>query len=800
MVLDRRAFLVSLAGCTSALSSLDVATLLAAMGYHEAGPYNGPLLSTYVHTTCGACPGGCGIRVRQVDGVPVKVDGNPVHPVNQGGLCPVGAASLALLIHPDRIRQPLKRTGPRGSGDFTPISWDEALAQMVNHLSELRASGRPEQLLFLDGREQGIGLDLARKFVSDFGSPNFYDVHDPGDRVAATIWGGESTDIVIDFENAKTIFCFGQPIFEAGRNPVYFAGLRGRLLDRPEGERGDFIVIDPRLSASAAKAERWIPIRPGSHGLLALGMIYLIIKEQLYDTEAVDRYIDGFEDTRDRDGRPTEGFKSTVLKRYYPAFVSEGTGIPVDRIISLARLFATNPRAVAIWGNGVSQTVDGTYQAWAIMALNALVGRFGKQGGIQPAGRYPITPLRPGAVAAESLVASAALEYPFLDGAGAIESLPERILTGAPYPIRMAILNHVNPVYDSPQANRFRQALQNIPFVVTLSSLENETSRMADLILPDCTFLEKHDLVMKSSDFSHPVVGLTQPAVKPLYDSRQADDVILALGKRLLGDFWLGWESYASYVETKMQDLFQSNLGSLFSDQFKASFESLLAERGWRRREYRSFDEFRDHLKSTGGWWNPLPLWAPGSSRYPTGSEKFYVVSKSLRARLPEEDHAAHDILKRAGLNTENGSVYMLGAYRSFETEGATHLPLMLYPIELTTLRGEGGRLDKMADMVGYYDNVKWKSWVELNPETADEFNLSDRQPVWVESATGKLQMTLILNPGLMPGVAALPVGLGKAGTFHFGSNFRSIASTARDCFTGQPAVAETRVRVYASK
>lgn len=797
--MDRRDFLISVAGYATALSLLDLEALLAASGFHESGPYNGPLLSTYVYSTCGACPGGCGIRVRQVDGLPVKVDGNPLHPVNRGGLCPVGAASLALMVHPDRIRQPLRRSGPRGSGEFTPVSWSEAESLVVKHLSELKASGHPERLLYLDGREQGVGLNLARQFVTEFGSPNFYHDHDPGAHVVASISGGEGTDVAYDFEGAKAIFCFGQPIFEAGRNPVYFAGLRGRMLERPEGERGSFIVIDPRLSASAAKAERWVPIRPGTHGLLALGMIYLIIKEQLYDTKTAERFLSGFEDTFDGQGRRTEGFRSSVLKRYYPGFVSEQTGIPVDQIISLARLFATTSRAVAIWGNGVSQTTDGIYQAWAIMALNALMGRMGRRGGIQSAGRYPISAPQPGAVAADPLVAATAGEYPFIEGRGAIESLPDRILAGTPYAVEAAIFNNVDPVYDSPQANRFRQAMQNIPFSVAITTLETQTSRLADLVLPDCTFLEKHDLTMRGSDFAHPVVGLTQPAIKPLFESRQADDVMLALGRRLLGGTWLEWTSYSSYIKAKTRDIYESNAGSLFSEQFKVSLESVLAERGWRRKEYRSFAEFWKHFKSTGGWWNSLPLTAPGSSRYPTGSGKFYFVSKPMRAKLrPEADTAAY-ALKRAGLHISNESIYMLGAYRSLEEKDRQPFPLNLYPIELTTLRGVGGRLDKMADMVGYYNNLKWQSWVELNPETAAAHDLADRQRVWVESATGKLQLTLILNAGLMPGVAAVPVGLGKHGTFQCGENFNRIASSARDSFTGVPALAETRVRVYAT-
>ena len=219
--MERREFLRSLAACTAALTLAQFETLLAGAGFHQEGPYNGPLLTSYVNTTCGACPGGCGIRVRKVDDIPVKIDGNPIHPISRGGLCPVGVSSLAFLVHPDRIKQPLLRTGARGSGEFNSISWLEAESLIIKKLSDLQTVGTPEQLLFVDSRGDGPGLVLARKFTNDFGSPNFYHVLDPNPAVAASIWGGEGTETGYDLENARIVFCFGYPVFESGKNPVY---------------------------------------------------------------------------------------------------------------------------------------------------------------------------------------------------------------------------------------------------------------------------------------------------------------------------------------------------------------------------------------------------------------------------------------------------------------------------------------------------------------------------------------------------------------------------------------------------
>ncbi len=797
--MERRKFLKSISIGGVSLSLLQLDALASVVGYHQEGPYNGPLLTSFVNTTCGACPGGCGMRVRKVDSIPVGIDGNPIHPVSRGGLCPVGISSLAFLIHPDRVKQPLLRTGPRGSNEFRPISWEEAENILLEKLGKLKDAGIPEQMLFVDSRRSGPGLDLARKFTHDFGSPNFYHSGNPNSSIAAKIWGGKNIDFAYDLENAQNIFCFGAPVFESGKNPVYYASLRGRLSERPEGRKGNFYIIDPRLSASAAKAERWIPIKPNTYGLLALGMLNLIIREELYDTEAVNRMCVGFDDKIDRRGRKIEGFKSIVLKTYIPSFVSDKTEVPVDLIITLARLFATSTRAIAIAGDVATRTIDGVHQAWAIMALNAITGRFNKPGGIASFDLKPFETRTGGKLKSKPLVSSTRDQYPFQAGDGDIESLPDRILSNSPYPIELMIFNNVNPIYDSPHSSRFRQALQNIPFSVVFSSLHNETTVLADLILPDCTFLEKNDLVLPISEFSHPVVSLTQPVTEPLYESRQADDVILTLGRKALGGNWTRWDSYKSYIEEKANQLYKADSGSTFSDQFKSSFDSLLAERGWRRAEFKDFSDFLMKVKRTGGWWDASQLRERQQGNFTATIDKFYLDSKLLRGEFKGSKIKLKGLMDAAGLETEINNEYMLGAYRDFKDEDErSRYPLALYTMEPTTTRGDGGRLNGMADMVGHSEYIKWRSWVELNPETASTLGLSDRQMVWVESASGKQKLILVINPGLIPEVAAVPAGMGKQGSYRFGENIVDLHCGEREIFTGMPAISETRVKIYA--
>jgi len=265
-----------------------------------------------------------------------------------------------------------------------------------------------------------------------------------------------------------------------------------------------------------------------------------------------------------------------------------------------------------------------------------------------------------------------------------------------------------------------------------------------------------------------------------------------------LGGDWKRWSNYQSYLEDKSREIYETNAGTLFSDQFKVSFESLLAERGWRQQKYNDFEDFTDQFRAAGGWWNLLRLSQYEQERFPSASGKFYLDSKPLRTRLQRSGYTLEKLLNGSGLEAKQGDGFMVGAYRNFEKDEEAQFPLDLYLIELTTLRGDGGRLKAMAEMVGYYQDIKWHSWVELNPETAKELGLSDKQKVWVESVHGKQRLMLLFNPGLVPKVAAVPVGFGKQGTYTSGEVISKILSSARDVFTGMAARMETKVKIYA--
>ena len=246
---------------------------------------NAPCIEKWIPTICGQCMGGCGILVRVIDGWAVNIAGNPLHPVNRGTLCPKGIAGLQGLYDPDRIRTPLKRKGKRGEGQWDPISWDEALQMVTMALKDLRQKGQPHHLAILGGRYRGLMRSLWERFLEAYGSPNYIDNQfqwegplNEGLFLTQGIYGPPAYDL----ENSRYILSFGSGLLESYWSPVQALSAYGQFRRGTPERRGKLVQIEPRLSITAIKADEWIPIQPGTEGLLALGIANMMIKEGFF--------------------------------------------------------------------------------------------------------------------------------------------------------------------------------------------------------------------------------------------------------------------------------------------------------------------------------------------------------------------------------------------------------------------------------------------------------------------------------------------------------------------------------------
>lgn len=812
MELGRRTFLKVVgatgAGVAAGRGGSVLGDSLEAAAREERAPGG---LERWITTACTLCPGGCGARVRVIDTRAVKLEGNAFHPVTAGGLCPVGQAALQSLYSPDRVKGPLKRAGERGAGQWEPVSWDEALATVSAQLAALRERGEPHGLVLVMGKSQGLLPDLLRRFARAFGTPNVVEAADP-DPGATALWlaQGIRAPVAYDLENARYILSFGMPVVDGWWAPVrQILALAGVRQGAP-GRRGKLVQIEPRFSPTAARADEWIPIKPGTEGALALGLAHVLVADLLFDRRFVAEHTFGYEDWTDAQGREHLGFRTLLIREYTPAAVAEITGVPPETIRRLAHEFAMFGPGVAIGpGIGHPRCVE---TALTIHALNAVAGGIDRVGGAlvarsAPAPGWPEVQPDP--------EAWRGLAMPRLDGAGeelllaesSLAGLAEAMRRGEPYPARALFLWRVNPAFTQPSPQRFVEALSQVPFSVSFSSFLDESARYADLILPDHVFLEAWEHVAPPPGLPYPVVTLGQPVVEPLYDTRHAGDVVLGLAAALGGSVReaLPQRDFREILTAYARELYRSRRGMVFSRHEPVGPPQPLRELEWAPPPYASFEEFQDELIANGGWTDPSYRYGEWARVLRTPSGKFEFHSQALR-RLVETRAEAEGTTAQAFLDRLDWIVtddraflphYEPPAGGADDTRFSRHLlPFRV----LALMNGRGANQPYLQEVLAPHAQVQWDSWIELNPETAAELGIGDGERVWVESSGGRLRVRARVYAGIMPGVVAMPEGQGHTALGRYaagkGVNVMELIGPDADRLSGAP-ILMTRVRVY---
>ena len=257
----------------------------------------GPGLESQVPTICGLCESGCGLTVRLVDGVPVGLKGNPHHPLNRGGLCPVGQAGLEVLYAPNRLRKPQRRS-PRG--ELEPISWNDALAEIGRLLGKLRSENQGSRLALLTDEPGLLFQELAASFARAMGTSNVSSSKN-NEFLPFTLTQGIGQVPGFDLGKADLVMSFGLDLFEDGSAPLH--AISSVVGSRATEERAALLYAGTRLSSGSSKAEIYVPIEPGTHGALALGVAHVLVREGNYDKAFVAEHTFGFEDWEDDQGQ-----------------------------------------------------------------------------------------------------------------------------------------------------------------------------------------------------------------------------------------------------------------------------------------------------------------------------------------------------------------------------------------------------------------------------------------------------------------------------------------------------------------
>ncbi len=545
-------------------------------------------VSVWKPSICTLCQAGCGVMVRVMEGeaevvrngqlgiikmgLAKKLEGNLNHPISQGKLCPRGQAGLQVTYHPDRLRNPLKRSGPRGSGQFQEVSWDEALKELANQLSALRSRNETASLAFLTRPLRGQRRELVERFLSSLGAPApiVFELFDAAvSRRANALSFGHAQLPTFDLAHSNYVISFGADFLGTWNSPVAQSVVYGEMRQGRPGLRGKFVQVEARMSQTGANADEWLPARPGTEGVLALGLAHVMMAEKLRRAEETGRA-----------GALIAGW-SEGLPEYTPQEVEKRTGIAATKVTRIAREMGSHAPAVAMAGGAPLAHTNGFFNALAINALNALLGAVGKPGGLhftpQP---YPASPC------------SSQLQSP----PGAFESLAalvQRNLQGSPQPVKALLVYEANPVFATPREMRVREALEKIPFIASFGSFIDETSAFADLILPDHSPLESWLDDVPESGTTQAVASLAPPAMRPLHNTRAMPDVLLEVARQLGG-------SKSGGIPWKT-----------FEDMLRVSFEKLRNQKG--SIDTANADDFWKKAQDQGGWWSAELKNAPPS-------------------------------------------------------------------------------------------------------------------------------------------------------------------------------------------
>jgi anaerobic selenocysteine-containing dehydrogenase len=655
-----------------------------------------------IPTFCAMCgPGmGCGVNCYVRDGRFVRIEGMKESPINRGKLCPKAFASRQWVYSPQRLRHPLKRVGDKGEGKFERITWEEALDIIAGKLKEQKEKYGPESLAILSPQHRSY-KDYFIRFLTVHGSPNY---GHSGICAIQQAFGFAYTvgvpRLIPDYQNTDLIIIWGaNPAYDGPRG-----NLKGILDAKDRGAK--LIVIKPQMQPDAAKADIWVPIRPGTDGALALAMLNVIINEQLYDHDFVSQWCYGFDQL------------VTHIQQYTPEWAEPITGLKASQITEIARLYGTAKSACIHAGNAFDQTVDSNNAVRAVAVLIAISGNLDRPGGnVVPTGSTmpKVKPVHLRERYTQELIDKlvgpeiASCFQPFIEGiSSAYYRCIDSVLTEEPYPIKTIIAPGTQPTVITRGTRRVVEALKNLEFFVVTDVMQNSAMPWADIVIPVASMYE----------CDHPFEAMgnwimaRNRVIEPLGDYKSDYEFWLDLGVRMgYGeDFWHG--SMEKCMNYQLE-----NFGL-------------------------TIEELRKHPHGI--------IYEPKSMVY----EKYEKIFATPSTRLSKAPYLPQG--KVAVYNTtfeENGFNPLPEWVEPPESPTATPELLAKYPLMLFDTHSSDVYNQGWLRNVPYLRELQPDPWLNIHPDTAKARGIEDGDWVIVESPHGWIKVKARYFPGTRPDV-----------------------------------------------
>lgn len=475
-----------------------------------------------IPTLCEMCVNKCALYARVENGTITKLDPNPYFPKSQNMLCARGNAGIQAVYDPDRLKYPLVRNGKRGDGQYKRVTWDEAYQYIEEKMSKILDEEKDNRSCFGYCSGEGMAEHTFKTFMRDkIGSSNFVNhasicLQTTVSGYALTIGGYGQADL----ENARYIIMAGANRAEAIVTPDTMD-----LFKRTKKRGAKLIVIDPRFSNTAAHSDKWLPIEVGTDLAFVLALTYVVIKEELYNKKFVELNVNNFDE-----------YKEHILSsKYTPKWAEELTGIKAKDIEEIARDFMKYaPRAIYYQGRRTAWSMQDFQLRRAQAIFTALGGGIDKEGGIIFGKKLPLSSHEINAPMysnAQSRIEKDAASI--IGGSGSWIAWRNKIIEDkAAYNIRGMFVYKQNPMLSVPDIKKTRKMFEKMDLVVVIDTMPSDTALLADVILPECTYLEREDPI-KSFGGTQPSIALRQAVIKPMYETKPVIEILSGLGEKL---------------------------------------------------------------------------------------------------------------------------------------------------------------------------------------------------------------------------------------------------------------------------
>jgi thiosulfate reductase/polysulfide reductase chain A len=579
-----------------------------------------------VYSLCFMCSVRCPIKVTVKDGQVTFIEGNPKVAGIEGSLCPRGSAGISLLYDSQRVQSPMIRVGARGAGQWRKATWNEAFDYIAENLNGIIKKYGGHSVVL--GERTQLATHVSKTFLKAIGSPNHF-THDAlckgsVNTACRSLFGYTDAQIGIDYKNTKHIVLYGRNLFEA------IAVKEVNNLVEAMNAGAKMTYIDPRVSITATKANRYWMIRPGTDLALNYALIHVILKERLYDAGYVEKWVLGLNELQD------------FVQPTTPEWAEKETGIPAGEIVGFAREISRDKPAVIFhYGyRGASHTNE-IYMRRSIMILNALMGSVEAKGGVffkkgpGEVGKKParkLTEQKFPEIKAPRFDKVGTRDFPLPDpDHGVPQLLPHAILKEDPYPIKALIVYRFEPLGSIPDTHLTKKALDKLELIVTIDVNHSDIAWYSDVILPESTYLERTDCLQQANG-QKPQMFLRRQAVSPRYDTREGAMILKEIGERIgIGKF---------FPFNDMEDLVRWQLeGTGFSleDFDKSGFvaytdKQILWDRmeGLKLKTPSKKIEFKSSLLENAGFasfppYEPMPVLKDGEFRLVTGRNALHT-------------------------------------------------------------------------------------------------------------------------------------------------------------------------------